>query len=54
MNKVNFFLHAMVVLGYLPKIRRGVGLSFGTHFLCGFSNKWALFNSQSVYKVSMT
>ena len=26
----NFFLHAMAVLGYLPKLRRGLRLAFGT------------------------
>ena len=27
------FLHAMAVLGYLPKLKRGPGLDFGADFL---------------------
>ena len=27
------FLHAMAVLGYLPKLKRGLELVFGAHFL---------------------
>ena len=27
------FLHAMAVLGYLTKLKRGLGLAFGAHFL---------------------
>ena len=27
----NNFLHAMAVLGYLPKLKRGLGLVFGAH-----------------------
>ena len=30
-------LHAMAVLGYLPNLKRGLGLAFGAHFLHGFS-----------------
>ena len=33
----NNFLHAMAVLGYLPKLKRGLGLAFGAHFLHGQS-----------------
>ena len=31
------FLHAMAVLGYLSKLKRGLGLAFGAHFLHDFS-----------------
>ena len=27
------FLYAMAVIGYLPKLKRGLGLDFGAHFL---------------------
>ena len=27
----NNFLHVMTVLGYLPKLRRGLGLAFGAN-----------------------
>ena len=29
----------MAVLGYLPKLKRGLGLAFGEHFLHGFFDK---------------
>ena len=29
----------MAVLGYLPKLKRGLGLAFGEHFLHDFSIK---------------
>ena len=29
-------LHAMAVLGYLPKLKRDLELAFGAHFLHGF------------------
>ena len=29
----------MAVLGYLAKLKRGLGLAFGTHFLYDFSIK---------------
>ena len=29
-------LHSMTVLGYLPKLKRGLELTFGAHFLRGF------------------
>ena len=28
----------MAVLGYLPKLKRGLGLAFGSHFLIKFMN----------------
>ena len=35
----NNFLHAMTVLDYLPKWKKGLGLTFGAHFLHEFSIK---------------
>ena len=35
----NNFLHAKFVLGYLPKLKRGLGLAFGANFLHDFSIK---------------
>ena len=32
------FQHAKSVLGYLAKLKRGLGLTFGTHFLHDFFN----------------
>ena len=32
----------MAVLGYLPKLKRGLGLAFGAHFLHDFSIKMFL------------
>ena len=32
----------MVVLGYLPKLKRNLGLAFGVHFLHNFSIKMFL------------
>ena len=55
--KVNFFqafwqssfkiflknaLHAMAILGYLAKLKGGLGLAFGAHFLRNFSIKMFL------------
>ena len=36
------FLRAMAVLGYLAKLKRGLGLAFGEHFLHEFSIKMFL------------
>ena len=36
---VNAGVHAIAVLGYLPKLKRGLGLAFGAHFLHDFSIK---------------
>ena len=36
------FLHAMAVLCYLPKLKRGLGLAFGAYFLHDFSIKMFL------------
>ena len=44
----------MAVLGYLVKLKRGLGLAFGAHFLHDFSIKTFLFNSLSIGKVSMS
>ena len=38
----------MAVFGYLPKLKRDLGLAFGAHFLHEFS----LFNTLSMDKVS--
>ena len=35
-------LHAMAVLGYLPKLKKGMGLPFGANFLYDFSIKIVL------------
>ena len=35
-------MHAIAILGYLPKLRRGLGLAFGAHFLHEFSIKMLL------------
>ena len=43
----------MAILGYLPKLKSGLGLAFGTHFLHDFSIKIFLFNTLSMDKVSM-
>ena len=34
-----FILHVMAILGYLPKLKRGLGLAFGAFFLHGFPIK---------------
>ena len=44
----------MAVLGYLPKLKEGLGLAFGAHFLHDFSIKNVLFNTLSTDKVSMS
>ena len=36
------FLRAMTVLGYLAKLKGGVGLAFGAHFVHDFSMKMFL------------
>ena len=33
----------MAILGYLVKLKRGLGLAFGAHFLHGFPVKMFLF-----------
>ena len=43
----------MVVLGYLAKLKTGLGLAFEAHFQHDFSIKM-LFNSLSMDKVSMS
>ena len=35
-------MNAMDVLGYLPKLKRGLGLAFGAHFPHDFSLKMFL------------
>ena len=44
----------MAVLGYLPKLKRGLGLAFGALFCLIFPLKWCLFNTLSIDKVSMS
>ena len=49
----------MAVLGYLPKLRRDLGLAFGAHFLYNFPikmffyllilNKWAKFQCHTLF-----
>ena len=36
------FLYEIAVLGYLEKLKRGLGLAFGAHFLHDFSIKMFL------------
>ena len=48
------FLHAMAVLGYLPKLKRGLGLAFGAYFLHDFPWKCSLFNTLLMDKISMS
>ena len=36
------FLHAVAVLGYLPKLQESLGLDLGVHFLHDFSFKMFL------------
>ena len=38
----NILLCAMAVLGYLAKLKRGLALAFGAHFLHDFSIKMFL------------
>ena len=40
----------MAVLGYLPKLKRSLGLAFGAHVLHVFSAKVSLFNTLSMTK----
>ena len=40
----------MAILGYLPNLKRGLGLAFGAHFWYCFSIKMFL-NTQSIDKV---
>ena len=44
----------MSALGYLAKLKRGLGLAFGGHFLRDFYIKCFLFDSLSLDKVSMS
>ena len=44
----------MVVLGYLAKLKRDLGLAFGTHFQHDFSIKKSILNTLSMDKVSMS
>ena len=45
----------MAVLGYLPKLKRGLGLTFAAHFLHDFSLKMnSLFNTLSMDKFSVS
>ena len=49
------FLHAMVVLGYFPKLKRNLGLAFGAHFLHDFPIKmFLIFNNLSMDNISMS
>ena len=44
----------MAVFGYLPKLKTGLALAFGTHFLHDFSIKMFFFNTLSMDKVSIS
>ena len=45
------FLHTVAVLGYVPKLKRGMGLAFDAH-LYYFSINHSLFKTLSIDKVS--
>ena len=45
------FFHAM---GYLTKLKRGLGLAFDAYFLHDFYIKYFLFNTLSMDKVPMS
>ena len=44
------FLHAISVLGYLPKLKKGLGLAFSDIFCMIFLVKCSLFNTLSLVK----
>ena len=44
----------MAVLGYLPKVKRGLELPFGAHFCMIFPQKGSSFSTLSMDKVSMS
>ena len=44
----------MTVLGYLPKLKRGLQLPLGAHFLQDFFYKNVQFNNLSIDKVSIS
>ena len=44
----------MAVLGYLTKLKRGLGLAFSANFLHGFSIQMFLINALSNDKVSVS
>ena len=47
-------LHVMAVLVYFPKLKTGLGLAFGAHFLHGFFIQYPLSNNMSVDKISVS
>ena len=44
----------MAILGYLPKLKRGLGLAFGVRFQHDFPYKRSLFNTVPIDKVSLS
>ena len=44
----------MAVLGYLPKLKWGLGLAYGANFQHDFCEKCFLFHTVSTDKVSMS
>ena len=44
----------MAILGYLPKLKWGLGLAFGAYFLYGFFIQMLLINTLSDDKVSIS
>ena len=46
-------MHAIAFSVYLPKLKSGLGITSGTHFLHDFPMKSSLFNTLSMDKVSM-
>ena len=47
-------MHAIAVLGYLAKLKRGLGIAFGAYFLHDFSINMFGINTLSMEKVSMS
>ena len=44
----------MIILGYMAKLKRSLGLAFGAHFLHDFPINFSLFNIISMDKVSIS
>ena len=44
----------MAILGYLAKLKGGLGLAFGAHFLHDFLYKCSIFNALLMDKVTMS
>ena len=44
----------MALLGYLPKLKRSLGLDFEANFCMTFPLKWSLFNTLSIENISIS